>query len=189
MSNQNFISAMIKNKKKNMNTKIKLAVMASVLLVAAQARATLYDLTYTDNGANVGSGVINVSGGVATSGYFDVTAGAATGVWNLSPGTGSDSSFYWDNAVNSAGNPFLTSAGLLFTGTGVYAGNEINIWGNSADNYSLQGNIGGNWNPISNGGEATLTAVPEPTTIISGVMMLLPFGASTLRVLRRKQVA
>ncbi len=34
-----------------------------------------------------------------------------------------------------------------------------------------------------------VSAVPEPATIISGVLMLLPFGASTLRILRRRQVA
>jgi hypothetical protein len=38
-------------------------------------------------------------------------------------------------------------------------------------------------------GNVSLTAVPEPTTIISAALMLLPFGASTLRILRRKQVA
>jgi hypothetical protein len=32
-------------------------------------------------------------------------------------------------------------------------------------------------------------SVPEPTTIISGVLMLLPFGASTLRILRRNRAA
>jgi len=31
-----------------------------------------------------------------------------------------------------------------------------------------------------------LAAVPEPTTIISGMLMLLPFGASTLRILRKR---
>ena len=31
--------------------------------------------------------------------------------------------------------------------------------------------------------------VPEPTTIIAGVLLLLPFGASTLRILRKKQMA
>jgi hypothetical protein len=31
------------------------------------------------------------------------------------------------------------------------------------------------------------TPVPEPTTILAGVMMLLPFGASSLRVLRRNR--
>ena len=35
------------------------------------------------------------------------------------------------------------------------------------------------------------SAVPEPTTMIAGALLLLPFGASTLRVLRRhrKQAA
>ena len=34
-----------------------------------------------------------------------------------------------------------------------------------------------------------LTAVPEPTTLAAGALLLLPFGASTLRILRRKQTA
>jgi len=38
-------------------------------------------------------------------------------------------------------------------------------------------------------GDVSLTPVPEPTTIISGVLMLLPFGASTLRILRRNRAA
>ena len=33
--------------------------------------------------------------------------------------------------------------------------------------------------------DALITAVPEPTTMIAGALLLLPFGASTLRVLRR----
>jgi hypothetical protein len=32
-------------------------------------------------------------------------------------------------------------------------------------------------------------AVPEPTTILAGVLTLLPFGASTLRILRKRQAA
>jgi cytochrome c biogenesis protein CcdA len=36
----------------------------------------------------------------------------------------------------------------------------------------------------------TVTAVvPEPTTMIAGLSLLVPFGASTLRILRRKQSA
>ncbi len=31
------------------------------------------------------------------------------------------------------------------------------------------------------------TAVPEPSTYIAGVLLLLPFGVSALRSLRRKQ--
>jgi len=32
-----------------------------------------------------------------------------------------------------------------------------------------------------------VSVVPEPTTMISGVLLLLPFGASTLRILRRNR--
>jgi hypothetical protein len=31
--------------------------------------------------------------------------------------------------------------------------------------------------------------VPEPTTLIAGALLLLPFGASTLRILRRNRTA
>jgi hypothetical protein len=33
------------------------------------------------------------------------------------------------------------------------------------------------------------TPVPEPTTVLAGALLLLPFGASTLRILRKRQVA
>jgi len=32
-------------------------------------------------------------------------------------------------------------------------------------------------------------AVPEPTTMLAGAMLLLPFGATTLRILRKKSMA
>jgi hypothetical protein len=35
----------------------------------------------------------------------------------------------------------------------------------------------------------SLTAVPEPTTMIAGALLLLPFGASTIRILRKKVAA
>ncbi len=34
-----------------------------------------------------------------------------------------------------------------------------------------------------------LALVPEPTTMIAGVLLLLPFGVSTLRALRRRHTA
>jgi hypothetical protein len=46
-----------------------------------------------------------------------------------------------------------------------------------------------NSNPTGADVQFGIIAVPEPTTVISGVLMLLPFGASTLRILRRRQVA
>jgi len=38
-------------------------------------------------------------------------------------------------------------------------------------------------------GSVNVSPVPEPATLISGALLLLPFGASTLRILRRKCVA
>jgi hypothetical protein len=37
--------------------------------------------------------------------------------------------------------------------------------------------------------DASVSAVPESTTIIAGASLLLPFGASTLRMLRKRQTA
>jgi hypothetical protein len=37
--------------------------------------------------------------------------------------------------------------------------------------------------------EVSLVAVPEPTTIIAGALLLLPFGASTVRFLRKNRTA
>jgi hypothetical protein len=37
--------------------------------------------------------------------------------------------------------------------------------------------------------DITVAAVPEPTTVIAGALLLLPFGASTLRMLRKQRVA
>jgi len=38
-------------------------------------------------------------------------------------------------------------------------------------------------------GQSYVVPVPEPTTLIAGAMLLLPFGASTLRTLRRNRAA
>ena len=34
-----------------------------------------------------------------------------------------------------------------------------------------------------------VSSVPEPTTVIAGALMLLPFGASTMRSLRKKRAS
>jgi hypothetical protein len=37
--------------------------------------------------------------------------------------------------------------------------------------------------------DLTATPVPEPTTMIAGALLLLPFGASTLRRMRKTRTA
>ena len=38
-------------------------------------------------------------------------------------------------------------------------------------------------------GQHAVAPVPEPTTMIAGALLLLPFGASTLRMLRKSRKA
>jgi hypothetical protein len=33
------------------------------------------------------------------------------------------------------------------------------------------------------------TAVPEPSTVVAGALLLLPFGVSTLRILRKSKAS
>jgi len=151
------------------------AVLTALFAFTSVSHAALYVITFTDPGANnVGSGQIDVEGGLAVSGSFDVTAGAAIGDWILAPGSGSDGSFQWDNAVNPASDPFLTSGGLLFTS----GGNEINLWGNSPGSYSFYGNVGGNYNPQVDFGVATINAIPEPINCALAGFGLIFVGGS-----------
>jgi len=43
--------------------------------------------------------------------------------------------------------------------------------------------------PVFGAGTLSASAVPEPTTVIAGALLLLPFGASTLRILRKSRAA
>jgi hypothetical protein len=42
---------------------------------------------------------------------------------------------------------------------------------------------------LTDSGQAYVVAVPEASTVIAGLLLLLPFGMSTLRILRRNRVA
>jgi hypothetical protein len=53
--------------------------------------------------------------------------------------------------------------------------------------YSLWGNV--NDTGLSLSHYTVFNAVPEPTTMIAGALLLLPFGASTLRFLRKNRTA
>jgi len=69
---------------------------------------------------------------------------------------------------------------------GLGVGNSIEVLLYSPDPYVLP-----NWATVQDGTTSgnikILSTVPEPTTMIAGALLLLPFGASTLRILRRRQ--
>ena len=58
-----------------------------------------------------------------------------------------------------------------------YSGDLLQPWLNGSANTAAQEMMG------------TLAAVPEPSTIIAGALLLLPFGASTLRFVRKNRAA
>ncbi len=163
---------------------------ALALCVATPGGAALYEITFTDGGANAGSGQINVVGGFATSGSFDVTAGAASGlIWTLytaggtatppavllSPSRAED----YDNAVFPHSNPFLSSTGgLLFTDPNH---DELNIWGNGAGSYGLSAYINGAYHPYTVYGVATINAIPEPTNYALAAFGLVFVGVGAGR--------
>jgi len=45
------------------------------------------------------------------------------------------------------------------------------------------------YNPTGLLVSGTFTPVPEPTTVVAGAMLLLPFGMSTLRMFRKSRMA
>lgn len=70
---------------------------------------------------------------------------------------------------------------------GSYLWNLTGLW-NGTDTIQI-GDIfdGKSFSHLEIGG--TVAVVPEPTTMIAGALLLLPFGASTLRALRRNRAA
>jgi hypothetical protein len=85
-------------------------------------------------------------------------------------------------------NNYLVAAAVAATGAGT-AANARNIdangeWGVMALNL-FNGPPGG----LGSNDQDMLAIVPEPTTLIAGALLLLPFGASTIRFMRKSRVA
>jgi hypothetical protein len=95
---------------------------------------------------------------------YDTTAGSST----LSFGTGRFTVSSGDSAAISEANTWLgqVNANARYTGFLLIP-----------DNHTAQEMF------------YNVTPVPEPTTMIAGALLLLPFGASTLRILRKSRAA
>ncbi len=181
--------------------KLQLALAACVAGMVVQSHAQLYDITFT-GGSSAANGQINVVGGMATSGYLDITAGANQGTYSLvsltSPlitgGTPSVPSvrftdgtdLIFDNVVNVGSDPFLDGNGLVFANDNLIG---FNLWGNSPGSYTLF-DVSGPPDVhvyFADNGSATVTPAPEPASI---AFLLLGMGAlvGSRRLKRDKQV-
>lgn len=177
--------------------KLYLTLIAAAVGLAVQANASFFDITFTDGGLNTASGQISATanpdgsyfatagtltvapgGGLVAGTYSLLNTGPGYAVWWCPTGGGG---FGYNNLVYPGANPFLDGNGLMFVSADGNTG--VNLWGNGVNSYTEMGKPP--WLGIN--GTATLTAVvPEPTTLLAGALMALPFGASVVRVLRRK---
>lgn len=152
-------------------------MMFSIDLMGNAATATL-------NTTSLGSGAY-----WASSGTLDVTAGSDAGMYSLFSGGPStfyspSGMFYADNVLLPGANPMLDHGGLLFTGGGM----EVNIYGNSANNYGFWSWNGSSFNVSADGTPTSISlTVPEP-----GSLALLGAGLALLAVgvgLRRRRLS
>jgi hypothetical protein len=199
-----------KEELKTMKKQLSLVGLAAFALLAfspSPVRANLvWDFSYFDTAT--GGSIIQASGTLTTTalrtpltGYgisglsgYDITAisGERNGVLISGiqsnpafPGSSTSPGNYYDNAL--VGSPFgLDVDGLNFyAGETLYNLSVINPFTGGTGYYdTANANLG-------NGATLTavtlsLTPVPEPTTMIAGALLLLPFGASTLRMLRKR---
>jgi hypothetical protein len=123
---------------------------------------------YSQFAAGTLSGYNYTYGGSRTS-----TAGALQqAIWWLE----AESNGVRDSFINTAEDALYGAHG---------AAQDLLIVGNSNGKYGVDAlNLGAPGQV-----QDQLVIVPEPTTMIAGALLLLPFGASTLRILRKNRVA
>ena len=165
--------------------KLKVAAMASALFVAVQAHASIdiNNISSLDTGAGqygANNGVINVSwlsdnsswlyvnGGI----YDNTLIGTKPSPINNDP---NDTSPF--ESWNSPTELNMTAGTQYTVDLDVF--NALQSYGNPTG-----GRV--EFNEVS---DSAVSAVPEPATLISGVLMLLPFGASLVRILRKCRAA
>jgi hypothetical protein len=186
---------------------IQLAITAAALLTfsLSPVRASLtWDFSYVDTATD--GTLIQASGTLTTSdiltaniGGFGVSGYEVTSISGFRNGlaiTGLASNPNFPAAVQ-IGNVILDNG--LITSPPQFDNNGLSFWVGS-DEYNLFSQIyplGGGYFEDANGTGTgdyipvtlTLGAVPEASTIIAGALLLLPFGANTLRILRRNRTA
>jgi hypothetical protein len=92
--------------------------------------------------------------------------------------TGNLSTTTWGDTLTTLDG--ITYNGVAFGDMTVESARvEIGEWDNGSDVIPATANID----------SITISSVPEPTTMIAGALLLLPFGASTIRILRRNRMA
>ena len=173
----------------NLATGAKLQIFSGIGSMSAPVPVPV---TFVNGSASVGGGPAVEIG--TDFGFYLGTAGSPNGYWysqqSLNQDNGGD---HMVTLTTSSTQTLTPSAAVTSTGWTAAAGNLA--W--NPGSYLL------GWEdlPVSNPNMGDVdyqdmvvevsgfTPVPEPTTVLAGALLLLPFGASTLRILRRKRAA
>jgi len=144
--------------------------------------------TYTPvpGGAPAGTQVIYLTPGDGESGFFMVTFILPTGF--------SGASFSGAANVDDGGsvflNGFLLSSSLREFGDATFSTSDNSIFHAGLNQLIISdNNYGGGPSGAAFYANIDYSDVPEPTTLISGALLLLPLGASTLRMIRKNRAA
>lgn len=188
--------------------KQKLTILAAAIVVAASV-ATTQAAFVTGTIGFTGQAVLNTaSAGTATgvSSWVNPSVNGASGAFSVIP-TGTSATFAAPWNFNSGASPFWTvsSGGETFvfnlltstitsqapgfvyvTGSGLVSGSGNTVYAATAMSWSFTAQdpaISGQTFTFS----ASTAAIPEPSTIAAGALLLLPFGISTMRILRKSK--
>ncbi len=160
-------------------------ITAASLLIACEARATLFGITFSAADGSAGTG--QLTGTANGDGSYNVTSGQITitgshaGVYSIAS---TDPYNMWttDNKIWPGQNPMLSYWGLLLAN----GSDEVNLYYDNGQanpaGYYFGGSTGTTvWFPSSPGYAVSMeiTVVPEPATIVAGVgtLALLLLGA------------
>ena len=210
-SSQKSLSAKVKNKeqtKYEMKTiktlAIGLAAFALLAFSPSAVRASLlWNFSYVDTAT--GGTLIQASGTLTTSDVLTAFVDGSGMSGYQVTGISGERNTLAITGINPNGSfPAAIIVGSVIFDNGLltpppqFDNNGLSFFV-APDEYNLfsVNNVGGGYYEAPNGTfdyvpvTLTLSQVPEPTTMIAGALLLLPFGASTLRVLRRhrKQAA
>jgi hypothetical protein len=190
---------------------------AAISISGSTMTVTLIDLQANPSsvGSLLNGVTINMSGVTGVSGLTADAATTVTvagdGSFVTSSASGSTIASQWGVSGSSAItlSALATGPNYLIIGPPGYGGANSSIAGNGPHNpfisqqetfyFTLSGPGSFSENNISGltflfgtssdygSGRQVLTSVPEPSTIVAGALLLLPFGISTVRILRKNK--
>jgi hypothetical protein len=125
----------------------------------------------------------------AAGGTLTITL-SDTGFGPVTPDTSTFSVNTTANNIGGTASAFGTVNGVSSAASSLSTFGAVTVYGTASGLATAPWSMGESLTLVNTGAQvdnvtATL-AVPEPTTMVAGAMLLLPFGASTLRILRRK---